>query len=169
MKWAAPAGVLTAGLLGACTASAGVGGAGPGPDGLAPAVYEAAATRRATDAGISVGAVSTVAGARWRTAAREAATLGAALAKARPTGLEVEVGSGGFCARSRESSDCMFVTVLGATEGVRFADLDPAQVDAVVVVRTAPPGAESRMQWREELRIGRLFIFLSGWHPPGPS
>ena len=49
---------------------------------------------------------------------------------------------------------------------VDHASLRMSAVDAVVVVRTAPPDPESPMSWREELRTGRLFVFLRGWRPP---
>jgi hypothetical protein len=154
-------------LLGGCVSAGGVGGSwGPPGGALAANVYADAATRRAVDAGVSVGVVSTVTGTGWRAAADGAPTLGAALRRAHPDGVEIDTGGRSFCARSRESADCMFVTVLGASGRTRLAEVDPAGVDAVVIVRTAPPDAESPMQWREELRTGRLFVFLSGWRPP---
>jgi hypothetical protein len=159
------AAIVAAGACTGATTSASLGAdPRPVPD---AAAYAEAARSRVVGAGVSVGEVTAVTGPVWRSAAEGQPTLGRALVRAQPKGVRIEPGERTLCARSAESTDCMFVTVLGRPSSrVRLAEVDPDEVEAVVIVRTAPPDPEARMVWREELRTGRLFVFLRGWRPP---
>jgi hypothetical protein len=135
--------------------------------------YEVLAGEHLAEAGLNVGRIVVVEGAAWRRVAEGAATMADALARALAPaaipGLRIEPRGDGFCARSAVSTDCMFVSVI-TSSGTRAdsRDLRPDRVEATVYVEPVPPtDAPPRMLWREELRTGRLLLFLQGGSPPG--
>lgn len=151
-----------AAALAACAASAPPApSARPGesPD------HAAAVARHLEEAGLAPGRVTVAGGDRWRAAAEGASTLAEALDRAGLPGVRVEPRGGSFCARSPASTDCMFVTVLGAEgEALALREVDLSQVEAVGLGEPAPPDESgNRMLWREELRTGHIVIFLRGW------
>jgi hypothetical protein len=128
--------------------------------------YEAAARERLAEAGLNVGRIVVVEGAAWRRAAEGAPTMADALARALAPaaipGLRIEPKGDGFCARSAVSTDCMFVSAI-TSGGTRAdsRDLRPDRVEATAYVEPASPtDRPTRMVWREELRTGRLIVFL---------
>lgn len=148
-------------VLAAALIAAGCGGgarsAAPG-GAVGDAAYREAARARLAREGLEPGRVWVVSGAAWRAAAAGVGTLAAALGRADLPGVSIEPRGGSVCARSSASVDCMFVSVVGTDDAPH--DVDLARVEAVVVVEPLPPDDDTRMAWREELRTGRLLLFV---------
>lgn len=150
-------GVLIAGVI-AVGCGGGPRSATPGPT-AADAIYREAARAHLARDGLRPERTLVVSGAVWRAAADGAVSLAEALDRADLPGVTIEPRGPSVCARSAVGSDCMFVSVLGTDEPPH--ELDPSRLEAVVVVEPAPPeDPDTRMAWREELRTGRLLLFV---------
>lgn len=123
------------------------------------------ARRRLAADGLHVGRSWVVGGASWASAAAGATGMVEALERAALPGVGVEARGRSFCARTPASPDCLFVSVVSAeASSPAVHEIGPEQVEAVVLVEPAPPTESGvRMLWREELRTGRLLLFLRGW------